>query len=329
MTPVTILATVRNVKPTVEPWLDSLLDQTYGEPYDIVIIDSCSDDGTREMLQKYSKEHENITVFEYESTQPEALNFAIRENLVKSDLVALIDGDCVAPREWLHTLVETLERNNYNAVGGPGLTPAEANLIQKIIGLDLDARFLSTPEGFVDRHPNMNLLIKKSILEQIPFSEELHVGYDTEFGYRLKRNGYSIYFKPSAYVWHHHRSSIKGYLKQQLKTGYFAPKVYLMNRDGLNGDNINPPTTILQPVALFLLGVFTIPFLFTGVVAYAILGVVPLLILFGAETYRSFLVVKDPLIVFLIPLYFVRLIMWVFGTIIGVVGDRIDRLRRV
>jgi len=326
MTSVTILATVRNVRPTVESWLNSLLDQTY-EPREIVIIDSNSTDGTQEILKNYSETYDRIKVIEYESTQPEALNFAIRENLVKSDLVALIDGDCVAPKEWLHTLVKTLKQNNYDAVGGPGLTPKSANFIQKLIGLDLDARFLSTPEGFVYRHPNMNLLIKKSILKQIPFSEELHVGYDTDFGYRLKKNGYKIYFKPSAYVWHYHRSSVKGYLKQQLKTGYFAVKVYFKNRDGLKGDNINPPTMILQPIALCVLCIFAVAYLLTSTMAYAILGVVPILLLFSVEMYRAFAVGKNPLVVLLVILYFVRLPMWILGAAWGMINDGVVRFR--
>jgi cellulose synthase/poly-beta-1,6-N-acetylglucosamine synthase-like glycosyltransferase len=326
MTSVTILATVRNVRPTVESWLNSLLDQTY-EPREIVIIDSNSTDGTQEILKNYSETYDRIKVIEYESTQPEALNFAIRENLVKSDLVALIDGDCVAPKEWLHTLVKTLKQNNYDAVGGPGLTPKSANFIQKLIGLDLDTRFLSTPEGFVYRHPNMNLLIKKSILKQIPFSEELHVGYDTDFGYRLKKNGYKIYFKPSAYVWHYHRSSVKGYLKQQLKTGYFAVKVYFKNRDGLKGDNINPPTMILQPIALCVLCIFAVAYLLTSTMAYAILGVVPILLLFSVEMYRAFAVGKNPLVVLLVILYFVRLPMWILGAAWGMINDGVVRFR--
>ena len=326
MTSVTILATVRNVRPTVESWLNSLLDQTY-EPREIVIIDSNSTDGTQEILKNYSETYDRIKVIEYESTQPEALNFAIRENLVKSDLVALIDGDCVAPKEWLHTLVKTLKQNNYDAVGGPGLTPKSANFIQKLIGLDLDTRFLSTPEGFVYRHPNMNLLIKKSILKQIPFSEELHVGYDTDFGYRLKKNGYKIYFKPSAYVWHYHRSSVKGYLKQQLKTGYFAVKVYFKNRDGLKGDNINPPTMILQPIALCVLCIFAVAYLLTSTMAYAILGVVPILLLFSVEMYRAFAVGKNHLVVLLVILYFVRLPMWILGAAWGMINDGVVRFR--
>ncbi|HBX87120.1 MAG TPA: hypothetical protein DEG09_00715 [Marinilabiliaceae bacterium] len=329
MISVTILATVRNVRTTVEPWLNSLLDQTYKEPYEIVIIDSNSTDGTQDVLKIYSKKYDQIRVVERESTQPEALNFAIRENLVKSDLVALIDGDCVAPKDWLHTLVRTLKQNNYDAVGGPGLTPKGANFIQKLIGLDLDTRFLSTPEGFVYRHPNMNLLIKKHILKQIPFSEELHVGYDTDFGYRLKQNGYRIYFKPSAYVWHHHRSSIKGYLRQQIKTGRFAFKMYLMNKNGLKGDNINPPTMILQPIALCVLSVSAVAYLLTNVVLYAIVGILPLFLLFCAEAYRSFAVGKNPLAVLLILLYIVRLPMWVFGAALGVINDGIARFRGV
>ena len=120
---------------------------------------------------------------------------------------------------------------------------------------------------------------------------------------------------------------MKGYLKQQLKTGYFAVKVYFKNRDGLKGDNINPPTMILQPIALCVLCIFAVAYLLTSTMAYAILGVVPILLLFSVEMYRAFAVGKNPLVVLLVILYFVRLPMWILGAAWGMINDGVVRFR--
>ncbi len=316
MKSVTILSTVKNIKETVRPWLDSLLSQGYNGKFDIVIIDSCSTDGTKEILMEYAKKYDKIRIEEYESTQPEALNYAINAEVLSGELVALIDGDCVAPKIWLQTLVKTLESKYVDAVGGPGMTPDNANRLQRIIGFDLDVRFLSIPEGLVKRHPNMNLLIKKSVLTELKFNEELHVGYDTDFGYRLNSKGYKLWYNPSAFVWHHHRAALKSYAQQQFQNGKYAFKLYKRMKKGLKGDNINPLTMTLQPIFLGLL-LISLPLLLIN--SYFSILLIVLLIaiftLFTIDVIRAFKIKKKKSVVLLYLLYTIRLPLWVVGAI--------------
>jgi len=157
---VTILTTIKNMSGTVGRFLDSLLSQEFDQPYDIVVIDSLSDDGTMEILADYAKKHKKIKVIEYQCTQPQAFNYALDNKLVTGDIVALIDADCVAEKDWLKRIVANIESGK-EIVGGIGLTPLESKGLQKVIGFDLDYRFLSAKKGVVKRHPNMNLANEK------------------------------------------------------------------------------------------------------------------------------------------------------------------------
>src|SRR5438093_11489106 len=185
MATVTILSTVKNIRETAAAWLEYIATQNYEGGFDIVIIDSASTDGTKEILDAYCARYPKMSAFLHESTQPEALNYALDRDLVSGELVALIDGDCVAPKNWLRGLVHVLKEKAVDAVGGPGLTSPDAHGLERIVGMDLDSRFLSHPGGLVKRLPNMNLLLRRDILNVVRFPESWPVAYDEVFGYEL------------------------------------------------------------------------------------------------------------------------------------------------
>src|SRR5206468_8947337 len=193
------------------------------------------------------------STFLHESTQPEALNYALDRDLVSGELVALIDGDCVAPKNWLRGLVHVLKEKAVDAVGGPGLTSPDAHGLERIVGMDLDSRFLSHPGGLVKRLPNMNLLLRRDILDVVRFPESWPVAYDEVFGYELNNKGYKLWFDPSSFVWHRHRSTVRRYVLQQVATAKQMARVRRESGRGLKGDNIVSGSMLLQPVVAALL----------------------------------------------------------------------------
>jgi cellulose synthase/poly-beta-1,6-N-acetylglucosamine synthase-like glycosyltransferase len=326
MESVTILSTVKNIKETVEIWLNSLLNLEYNGRIDIVIIDSYSTDGTKEILEKYSKKYDEIKVIEYRSSQPEALNYAVENNRLNGKFIALIDGDCIAPPDWIKNLVGTLNNENVDAIGGPGLTPRDVNFFRRIIGLDLDARFLSTPRGLVKRHPNMNMLIKKTILEKLKFNTNLKVGYDTDFGYRLNSARYKLFYEPTAFVYHYHRSTMRDYIKQQFKTGKYAIKFYSNRKNAIKGDNINPIWMTTQPIFFVLFAISIFFSLFNSFfISVALIFLSMLFTDFTFGVYSALKVKKDILAIALYLLYSLRIIPWLCGAIMGIVQRRSGR----
>lgn len=319
MKSVTILSTIKNIKNTANPWLDSLVNQDYKGSYNIVIIDSYSTDGTKEILSNYTLKYKNILIIGLNSTQPEALNYAIDNNLITGDLVALIDGDCIAPNNWLSSLVTILVEKNVDAVGGPGLTPKNANIMQKIIGHDLDTRFLCIPEGYVKRHPNMNMLIKSDVLKKIKFNNDLLVSYDADFGYRLNSEGYKLWYSPKAYVFHNHRSSLIGYIKQQYITGKYCYKLYSKEKSQLKGDNITTLTMTIQPflytfiILSLLLSIFNNNF-----ISLCLILVLLLLVLFTIDVLKSYKIKKSFSVIALYALYILRLNAWLIGAMTAI-----------
>jgi len=313
---ISVLITVKNVKSTIEKCLDSLTNQDFKGKYNIVIVDSLSTDGTQEILKKYSKKYNWIKVVEYKCSQPEALNYAVKNKLVARDIVALIDGDCVADKKWLKNIVKNIKEGK-EMVGGICLTPKDAGFLQRLIGYDLDYRFLSTKKGYVKRHPNMNLAMKREILEKIKFDEKLLMGYDTEFGYRLNKLNKKIWFDPEIKVEHYHRASIKSYTKQQINSGKYALLAY-KKIGGIKTDNINPWWMIYQPVFFILTIVFLLfSIFFNEFLTFSLVSFLILNLIMIYHTLKEFFLFKKIEVFLVYFLYWYRLLFWHIGAFFG------------
>jgi glycosyltransferase involved in cell wall biosynthesis len=320
---VTILSTVKNIVETESLWLDSILSQDYAGKIEIVVIDGGSTDGTLQILHEYAIRHPQLKVTTFPSTQPQALNYALDQGLITNELVALIDGDCVAPTEWLLTLVETLHKERVDAVGGPGLTPPRAGILRRIIGLDLDGRFLAVSEGPVQRHPNMNLIVKTKVLSELRFSEDLPVGYDADFSYRLNEVGYRLWYNPKAAVLHYHRATLRSYVRQQMLYARYAGRLRHRGKPFLTSDNIVSGTMLLEPV-LAALVIVVIPFAFFSIyiAAVSVVLVSSLFALFALDVGRTLKVRGERAVLLLFPLYVIRVFAWIVGAARGAIGAR-------
>lgn len=326
---VTVLLTVRNVEATIEACLRSVLEQEYPAPVDVVVVEAFSTDATPRIIQSLQGGRRPLRMVALRSTQPQAYNHAIDAGLLTGEIVAMIDGDCVAEPGWLQALVNPI-REGWEAAGGIGLTPSGVPLLSRVIGYDLDYRFLSTPEGRVLRHPNMSLAVRRDVLQKLRFDETLIVGYDTDFGYRLSAAGFRIAFTKRAKVRHYHRSTLKGYARQQFQSARYALLVYRKQPRGLKGDNINPPWMLAQPVLagaaaiLLVLGLAWPPLALAGLACLAAL----LLVLLAASV-RVARALREPRAAFALPaLYLVRLPFWGAGIAAGVLDAFAGRSSR-
>jgi cellulose synthase/poly-beta-1,6-N-acetylglucosamine synthase-like glycosyltransferase len=140
--------------------------------------------------------------------------------------------------------------------------------------------------------------------------------YDTDLGFRMSRLGYKIAYEPNAKCYHFNRQTVRAYWRQQQQYGKNTLKLYFKHGSLARGDEITDWGMNIQP-ALFL-----------AVIAFFLLGIVPLLrplwyvsgaVLAAVFVYYVYSAAKisakfkDGVAMRLVVLYFVRAFAWLSG----------------
>ncbi|MDY6965782.1 MAG: glycosyltransferase [Halobacteriota archaeon] len=305
---VTILIPTKNVVNYVDDVIQSLLNLDYPEEsIDIVILDAYSTDGTIEALSKYP-----VKIIQENCNPPTAYNPMIEQ--VKGGVIAFGDGDAIVDKNWLKSLVRHLDDPEIAGVGGLCSTANDDKLIPRIIGYELQDRYERMPEN-ISRIATMNVIFKKTALQEVGgFDEELDTSYDAEVGHKITRSGYNIRFDKEAIVYHHHRSDLVSFFKQQYTYGTNIPKMYLKNWDMAKGDEVTSLWMNLQPFLFTLIGILllTSPFLKRSLILATGLIIVIGSIYFASAVRLSYKF-KDLAALFLVVIYLTRSIAWTFG----------------
>jgi glycosyltransferase involved in cell wall biosynthesis len=308
---VTILVTIKNSAHTIKKCIDSLLNQNYRN-YKIYIVDSFSTDGTFEILKKYGKK---IKLAQFKSNPPQAYNHAIKK--IKSEFVAITDGDCIADRNWLKNLILGFKSEEIGAVAGFCKTPRNVTFLQKLIGIELESRFKHFPK-YIPRAPTMNICVRTKILKKLKFNSKLFVGYDTDFGYRLMKIGKKILYEPKAVVYHYHRATWKKLFKQQFTYARYLPLIYSKHKRKIGGDYISKPTMLLHLVIFYLgfLSLILSLFYSSFIVFFGLF--ILLFLVISAYEFAKFKTKNDYFPYFLM-IFFIRTLAWSIGIFLGII----------
>ncbi|MFH1067017.1 MAG: glycosyltransferase [bacterium] len=181
--------------------------------YEVILVDDGSHDNTQEIMQDFP-EIKNIC-------QPnKGLSVArnVGTEAAKGEIVAFTDSDCMADRDWLYYLVQTLLESNFVAVGGPNISPPAADSIQAAVAASPGApRHVLLNDTEAEHIPGCNMAFYRWALKLVEgFDPQFRAaGDDVDLCWRLMQMGHKIGFSPSAVVWHHRRFTMRAYFKQQ------------------------------------------------------------------------------------------------------------------
>ncbi|MCC5874997.1 MAG: glycosyltransferase, partial [Candidatus Sumerlaeia bacterium] len=185
--------------------------------YEVIVIDDGSTDNTSEILADFpmvrihSQENKGLSV---------ARNMGI--HLAEGEIIAFTDSDCVADPDWLYFIALTMLTNVCVGVGGPNLTPWEKRPIHRTVAhAPGHATHVLLDSHEAEHVPGCNMAFWRSDLVAAGSFDPIYrkAGDDVDIIWRLQENGGRMLFSPAAFVWHHRRSTIGAYLKQQMGYG--------------------------------------------------------------------------------------------------------------
>ena len=190
--------------------------------YEVIVVDDGSTDDTARIASAF-----DVRLIRTENGGlSRARNIGI--DAATGEIIAFTDGDARPDADWLTYLALGLQGGEFAAVGGPNIAPAGDGLVAQCVA--------NAPGGPVcvlstDREaehvPGCNMAFQASALRAIGgFDARFRTaGDDVDVCWRIQERGWRIGFSPAAVVWHHARSTVAAYWRQQ--RGYGAAEALL------------------------------------------------------------------------------------------------------
>jgi glycosyltransferase AglI len=205
---VSVIITVRNEERHLAALLDSLLTQE--PPFEILVVDSNSEDRTRDVAARYEREHPEVQLLLHGGTRGESRNHAVAR--ARGEFVAFIDGDCVAAVGWMAALRAQLHET--------GIAAGETRQVGRTAFQELD-RVELRHKGFDVTYPSCNLAYRRRVFEQLGgFDPWFRTAEDIDLNWRAVDRGHRIGFVPKALVYHQTRSTVFRFFAQAMWNGY-------------------------------------------------------------------------------------------------------------
>ncbi len=221
---ITVAVAAYNAAATLAPCLESLGGLNYPD-YETVVVDDGSSDDTAAIAESkparvIRMEHRGLGA---------ARNAAVAE--ASGEIVAFIDADARADRDWLYHLVETMTRREVAAAGGPNFAPPPASALAAALaaapGLPREVR---AGDAELAQLCGCNMAVRKDALDAAGGFDPLFTaaGDDVDLSWRLVERDQTLAAAPGAVVIHERRATIRAYLAQQ--AGYGAGEGLLYRR---------------------------------------------------------------------------------------------------
>lgn len=218
-----------------EAFLPSLLDDMKAQKYpheliEIVLIDSCSTDGTKAVMEKFQRENKdfyNIQVLDNpKKIQAAGWNVAIQN--FTGDVLARIDAHTKVTPEYSLNVMKDINEGEM-VVGGvrPAIIEKDtswANVLLQVenslFGSSINSSRRSEEKAYVKTM--FHAAYRREVLDKVGlFNEKLLRTEDNEFHYRIREAGYKLCYDPSIVSYQYARSDFKRMVKQKYGNGYW------------------------------------------------------------------------------------------------------------
>jgi glycosyltransferase involved in cell wall biosynthesis len=266
---VSVIVPCYNERATIDRLLQGISDQTYPkDAFEVIVADGMSTDGTRDIIEAYSKSHPELSLFVIENPTrviPAALNRAIAQ--ARGDVIVRLDAHSIPRADYLERCLNALENTGAANVGGVWeIRPSENGWTAAGIAIAAahplgagDARYrLHGEAGEVDTVPFG--AFSRHWLDRVgQFDEKLLSNEDYEYNVRLRRAGGVIWFDPSIRSIYLARGDLASLARQYARYGYWKARMLLRYPSSLRWRQALPPAFLLSLFVLLVVSIWWPP----------------------------------------------------------------------
>jgi glycosyltransferase involved in cell wall biosynthesis len=196
--------------------LQRVLAQEFAEPYEVVVLDSGSQDHTCEIVRSFPVHLETIPPEQF--TFGSALNCGAR--IARGEYVVFLSAHCLPrDRRWLYELLAPLDLNPLVAATYGRQEPLQG--VNRFEAIELEQAFALREGKPVRAHfSNANSAVRRQILQYHPFDETVSGGEDFLWS-RLLPRPCTIQYVHTASVFHSHPPTFRYWRQRSYIEGLF------------------------------------------------------------------------------------------------------------
>ncbi len=201
---------------------------------EIIAVDDGSTDNTKNIVLGFP----TVKYFFQPNAGPAAArNCGALE--ARGDILFFTDADCLPHSDWLEMMMPHFYKPNVAVVSGSYGIANPQNRLSLSIHQEIIFRHRVLMPEFPSFFGSYNFAIQKSIFEKVGGFDQTYrdaSGEDNDLSYKISSQGYKIYFAKDALVDHFHPESLRQYLRDQYRHGFWRLSMYRKHPRMVNGD---------------------------------------------------------------------------------------------
>ncbi len=230
---VSIIVPVRDRTEDLVECLNSLAVLDYPEDRkEIIVVDDGSEVKVSDVVTS-----PGVKVIRLEESKGPAACRNLGSKKATGEILAFLDADCVAMKNWLREIIPFLQAAQAGAAGGYVSGYHSAGFLDRYeevaSSLNLGKKLIiegRSESGFYV--PTANMLVDRQIFKAVGgFREGMQIGEDVDFCWRLRNSGYTLLYSPFGCVAHKHRNRLGSMLKRRSHYGMSESVLYRSHRD--------------------------------------------------------------------------------------------------
>jgi len=213
---ISVVVCTYNGSSTIRQCLEGLQRLDYPS-FEVLVIDDGSTDGVLDIVREYDVELVQLP-------ENRGLSWARNEGMRRAtgEIVAYLDDDAWPDPSWLTHLALAFSHSDHVGIGGPNIAPPGYGVVADCVANAPGGPSHVLHTDLLAEHlPGCNMAFRRTAILAIDgFDPRFHIaGDDVDLCWRLQEHGGTLGFCAGAMVWHHRRSRIKAYLRQQFNYG--------------------------------------------------------------------------------------------------------------
>jgi succinoglycan biosynthesis protein ExoA len=251
---ITVVMPVRNEVATIDEALDCVLAQDVDAPFELVVAEGRSTDGTRATLERRAAADPRIRIVDNPAGgTPQALNAALRA--ARGRYLVRIDGHSEIEADYVRRLVEHLRSGRCEGAGGQKRGVGDSRFGRAV------AAALGSHFGIGDSKYHHST--RRELVDHVPFGaylteraraiggwdEQLVRNQDYDFDYRYGQAGGRLLLDPEIVVHWRVRETPRALSRQFFEYGFWKFRTFMLHPRSLHARWLAPPALMLALAA--------------------------------------------------------------------------------